>query len=48
MWMASNNTDTQSMMNKILTYFRREIGAESKIMSDCMSIFLLKSDGDTS
>ena len=30
MWMASNNIDTQSAINKVLTYFRHEITIQYK------------------
>ena len=51
MGMASNNINTQSAINKLLTYFHCEIRVEMKSMPELhsciMSIFLIQFDGDT-
>ena len=50
LWMVSNNINTQTMINKILTYFRHDLGVASQINAStprCLSICVLKSDNDT-
>ena len=47
MYVALNNIDKQSMIDKILTYFRNEMGWICKhVLINFISIFLLKSDGE--